>query len=153
MCLLETVTPSPYFLSLLLRCVLLSVSSSRSFPDVLFFQESLFFLLNTPYSSLSSAPSTDLSSGISPFLSLLLGWPFLCSALVVSCFPQHLLGQLGSEGAGTHLGVKPALCLPPPKPLPLSGGAGTVLGSTAQRVLPQENKEQSLQRPVLPVAD
>lgn len=31
------------------------------------------------------------------------------------------------------LGVKPALCLPPPKPSPFSGGAGTVLGSTAQR--------------------
>lgn len=79
--------------------------------------------------------------------------PFSAVLWLFPVSPQHLLGQLGSEGAGTRLGVKPALCLPPPKPLPLSGGAGTVLGSTAQRVLPQENKEQSLQRPVLPVAD
>lgn len=94
MCLWETVTLSPYFLSLPFRCILLSVSSSWSFPDVFCFQENLFFFLNTPYSCLSPAPSTDLFSGISPFLSLLLGWPFLCSTLVVSCFPQHLLGQL-----------------------------------------------------------
>lgn len=140
----------PCFLSLLLRCVLLS---SCSFPSVFLPQGNLFSLLNTPYSSLSPAQSTDLSSGISPFLSLLLGWSFLCSMLIVSCFPQRLLGQLGSEGAGTCPEVKPALLLPPPKPLPLSGGAGTVLGSTAQTVFPQENKEQSLQRLVLPVAD
>lgn len=143
----------PCFLFLLLRCVLLLVYSSCSFSNVFLSQGYLFSLLNTPYSSLSPAPSTNLSSGISPFLSLLLGWPFLCSTLIVSCLPQHLLGQLGSEGAGTCPEVKPALLLPPPKPLPLSGGAGTVLGSTAQTVLPQENKEQSLQLLVLPVAD
>lgn len=152
MCAWETISQFPSFLSLLFRCVLLSVSSSCSFPNVLFLQLNLFFLLNT-HSSLSPAPSTDLSSGISPFLSLLLGWPFLRSTLIVSCFPQHLLGQLDLEGAVTCPGVKPALWVPPPKPLPLLGGAGTILGSTAQAVLHQENKEQSLQWPVLPVAD
>lgn len=129
-----------------------SMSSSCSFFNVLFLQVNLFFLLNTSYSSLPPARSTDLSSGISPFLSLLLGWPFLRSTLIVSYFPQHLLGQLGLEGAGTCPGVKPVLCLPPPKPLPLLWGAAQ-LGCTAQAVLHQENKEQSLQRPVLPVAD
>lgn len=69
-----------YPLSLLFRPVLLSVSSSRSFPDALFLQLSPFLLLKTPYSSHSPSPSIDLSSGVSPFFPLL-GWPFLCSVL------------------------------------------------------------------------
>lgn len=79
--------------SLLLRPVLLSVSSSCSFRDALFLQLSPFLLLNTPYSSHSPDPSTDLSPGISPFFPPSAG--SLQRSAIVSFFSLALVSAVG----------------------------------------------------------
>lgn len=60
----------------LFRHVVLSVSSSCLFPNVLFFQLSPFLLLNTPYSSHSPALSTDLYLGFPHFYPFCWDGPF-----------------------------------------------------------------------------
>lgn len=114
---------SLFRLSFLFRHVLLSKSSSCSFPNALSLQLSPFFFLISLIHLFPELQALICPLGFPHF------YPFCCDALslqhsaIISSLSWHLPEQLGSEGAGMCPGVKLALCLPPPKPLPLSGGS------------------------------
>lgn len=112
---------SLFHFSLLFRPVLLSVSSSCSFPMPFFSSRvhfSCFILLIHLVPQLHTLIFPLGFPHFHPFC-----WDNPFSAVLCNCFsfPWHLLGQMSSQGAGICPVVKPALHLPPPKTLPFWG--------------------------------